>query len=79
MDPCAIPRDPTCDVGANPPAAKLDVDPATDAIIANTAAHTSFMIEFLLFISPSSPQMVAKAEIESADAYQCMAGAIYVV
>jgi hypothetical protein len=65
-------------VGANPRAAKLDVDPATDAI-ANTAANTSFMIEFLLFISPSSHQMVAKAEIESADAYQCMAGAIYVV
>jgi len=27
----------------------LDVDPATDAI-ANTAANTSFMMEFLLFV-----------------------------
>ena len=57
IDPCAMPRDPTCDVGANPPAAKLDVDPATDAI-ANTAANTSFMMEFLLFIPLNSANSV---------------------
>jgi hypothetical protein len=54
------------------------VDPATDAI-ANTAANTSFMIEFLLFFSPSSPQIVPKPEIESAEHTNVWLGAIYVV
>ncbi len=44
-----MPRDPMCAAGAEPRAAKLEADPATD-VIANTAANTSFMMEFLLFI-----------------------------
>jgi hypothetical protein len=52
-----MPRNPICAAGANPRAAKLEADPTIDAI-AKTAANTSFMMEFLLFIPLNSANSV---------------------